>query len=112
MKKTILVVEDEKPLLDAIKTKLEKNDFNVLTARSVEQAKNHLMDVEKVDVIWLDHYLLGKERVSIAQMLLSKGIATDYTDEQGDTYLHMAAREAQSEVCGRLVEAGGYTSIG
>ena len=61
MKKTILVVEDEKPLLDAIKIKLEKNGFNVLTARSVEQAKNHILDVGKIDCVWLDHYLLGKE---------------------------------------------------
>ncbi|MFH1233308.1 MAG: response regulator [Patescibacteria group bacterium] len=60
-KKTILVVEDERPLLGAIKIKLEKNGFAVLTARSVEQALNHLEDVGKVDVIWLDHYLLGKE---------------------------------------------------
>ncbi len=61
MEKTILVVEDERPLLEAIKIKLEKNGFNVLTARSVEQAKNHVLDVDKIDCIWLDHYLLGKE---------------------------------------------------
>ncbi len=61
MNKTILVIEDEKPLLDAIKIKLEMNNFEVLTARSVEQAKNHLMDIKGIDVIWLDHYLLGKE---------------------------------------------------
>ena len=61
MKKTILVVEDERPLLEAIRIKLKKNDFEVITARNVEQAKNHLLDVNEVKVIWLDHYLLGKE---------------------------------------------------
>ena len=60
-RKTILVLEDEKPLLDAIKLKLEKSDFDVVTARSVGQAKDYLTDVSGVRVIWLDHYLLGKE---------------------------------------------------
>jgi len=59
--KTILVVEDELPLQKAIKLKLEKCGFLTLTARSVEQAINHLKDVEGIDVVWLDHYLLGKE---------------------------------------------------
>ena len=59
--KTILVVEDERPLLVAIKKKLEKNGFEVVTARSVEQASGYLKDVGSIDAIWLDHYLLGKE---------------------------------------------------
>ena len=59
--KTILVLEDEKPLLEAIRMKLEKNGFDVVTARSVEQAMSYLTDVSKIEVIWLDHYLLGKE---------------------------------------------------
>jgi DNA-binding NtrC family response regulator len=59
--KVILVIEDERPLLEAIKTKLEKSGFEVVTARSVEQAFNHLEDIEVVHAVWLDHYLLGKE---------------------------------------------------
>lgn len=59
--KTVLVVEDEKPLLAAIKTKLEKLGVNVVTARSVEQALGYIEDIERIDVIWLDHYLLGKD---------------------------------------------------
>lgn len=59
--KTILVIEDEIPLLDAVKKKLENNNMNVVTARSVEQALSYLNDLGKVDGIWLDHYLLGKE---------------------------------------------------
>lgn len=57
----ILVVEDERPLMEAIKAKLEKNDFKVVTAASVAQAFNYLEDEVKIQVIWLDHYLLGKE---------------------------------------------------
>ncbi|MCX6723499.1 MAG: response regulator [Candidatus Staskawiczbacteria bacterium] len=60
-KKTILVVEDEKPLMDAVKKKLELSGFYVVTARSVEQALSYLKDLEKVDLVWLDHYLIGKE---------------------------------------------------
>jgi len=76
-KKTILVIEDERSLLKAIKLKLEKSNFQVITSRSVERAfttpiKNvtisnvrvaleHLEELERVDAIWLDHDLLGDE---------------------------------------------------
>jgi len=60
-KHIILVVEDEMPLQNAIRMKMEKNDFSVVTARNVDQAKNHLQDLPRIDVIWLDHYLLGTE---------------------------------------------------
>lgn len=80
--KTILVLEDERPLLEAIHAKLEKSGFNVIAARSVEQAFNPKLDkkslttitiqsieqaliylesLERIDAIWLDHHLLGKE---------------------------------------------------
>ena len=59
--KVVLVLEDEKPLLDAIKIKLEKNGFEVVTVRSVDQAKQYTEDLAKIDLIWLDHYLIGKE---------------------------------------------------
>lgn len=82
MKKTILVIEDERALLEAIHDKLVKSGFNVISARSVEQAFNPTLDkkglgpitiariekallylegLEKIDAIWLDHHLLGKE---------------------------------------------------
>ncbi len=60
-KKTILVIEDERPLQEAIKTKLENNGFEVVTARTAEEGLNFLKDVPNIRVIWLDHYLLGKE---------------------------------------------------
>jgi len=59
--KNILVVEDERPLSDAIKLKLEKIGFGVVTARSVEQAMAYFGEGVKIDAIWLDHYLLGSE---------------------------------------------------
>jgi DNA-binding response OmpR family regulator len=81
-KKTILVIEDERPLLKVVNAKLEKMGFNIITARSVdevfnaglekkgvgiiaaktiEEALEYLADLEKVDAIWLDHNLVGKE---------------------------------------------------
>jgi len=81
-KKTILVIEDERPLLEVVNTRLLKKGFGVITARSVDevfnaglekkglgviaaqsikQALEYLQDLEKIDAIWLDHNLLGKE---------------------------------------------------
>lgn len=59
--KVILVLEDERPLLEAIRLKLGKNNFDVVTARKVEQAKAYVTDLERVDAVWLDHYLIGQE---------------------------------------------------
>lgn len=58
---SILVIEDERPLLEAIKAKLEHNNFDVVTARTVEQALDYLENEVATDAIWLDHYLLGEE---------------------------------------------------
>jgi DNA-binding response OmpR family regulator len=81
-KKTILVIEDERPLLEVVNVRLEKKGFGVVTARSVDQVFNaglekkgfdvvttdsikqalrYLEDLEKIDAIWLDHSLSGKE---------------------------------------------------
>lgn len=80
--RTILVIEDERPLLAVITTKLEKEGMRVITSRSVErafsteleklakggitmssveQALKHLEDLEEVAAVWLDHDLLGSE---------------------------------------------------
>jgi len=80
--KAILVIEDERPLLEVINAKLEKSGFNVIAARSVEQAFNakveksnvgvitvrtieqaldYLERLERIDAVWLDHHLVGKE---------------------------------------------------
>jgi CheY-like chemotaxis protein len=81
-KKTILVIEDERPLLEVVHTKLEKSGFSVIAARSVDQVFNanlekkglgiisarsiaealaYLEKLEEIDAIWLDHNLIGKE---------------------------------------------------
>jgi DNA-binding response OmpR family regulator len=81
-KKTILVIEDERSLLEVVDSRLKKKGFGVMTARSVDEVFNagldekslgviaahsikealsYIEDLEKIDAIWLDHNLLGKE---------------------------------------------------
>lgn len=81
-KKTILVIEDERPLLEVVNSRLVKKGFGVITARSVDevfnaglekkglgviaaksiqQALDYLKNLEQIDAIWLDHNLIGKE---------------------------------------------------
>lgn len=59
--KTILVVEDERPLVQAIQAKLEKSGFIVVTARTIDQALYYLKEIKNIDVVWLDHYLPGEK---------------------------------------------------
>ncbi len=79
---TILVIEDERTLLDAITDKLTASGFEVIVARSVNDAfsfefapttpaditpttietvLHHLERLEHLDAIWLDHNLIGDE---------------------------------------------------
>ena len=81
-KKTILVLEDERVLLEVVNARLEKKGFEVISARSVDQVFNATLDenglgiiaastikqaleyldtLGEIDAIWLDHNLLGKE---------------------------------------------------
>lgn len=60
-KKIILAIEDERPLLEAIKIKLEASGFDVVTATSPTQGLNMLRDLPRVDAVWLDHYLSVSE---------------------------------------------------
>lgn len=59
--KVILVVEDEKPLLDAIVERFSQNGFSVVSATSVDEAVQKLQKVGQVKAVWLDHYLFGRE---------------------------------------------------
>jgi DNA-binding response OmpR family regulator len=66
-KKTIMIIEDEASLLKAIRDKLYRNNFEMIAARTANQALELLKSLEVmknesyVDAIWLDHYLLGYE---------------------------------------------------
>lgn len=58
-KKSILVLEDERQLAMAVRDAFTKHDFQVITASTVEDGLHELTNAKVVDVIWLDHYLLG-----------------------------------------------------
>lgn len=59
--KTILVIEDERPLVHIIETKLEKAGFDVVSARTIDQGLGYIEDIPTIDAVWLDHYLLGEK---------------------------------------------------
>jgi CheY-like chemotaxis protein len=60
MSKRILVVEDELPLQRAVYQKFERDGHHVKAARTMDDALRILEEEGKVDLIWLDHYLLGR----------------------------------------------------
>lgn len=103
-KKTILVVEDENPLLDVVKKKLELCNFAVVTARSASQALNYLKDLEKIDLVWMDHYLLGKENgLDIVVAMKSEGskwrnipifvVSNTASPDKIKSYLHLGVEK-------------------
>lgn len=58
-KKTVLVVEDEKQLASAVKDALTLHGFNVIMSSTADEALSQLKNLGTVDIIWLDHYLMG-----------------------------------------------------
>lgn len=58
-KKIILVLEDERQLAMAIREAFGTRGFDTHVVSSVEDGIAELKNLPKVDVIWLDHYLLG-----------------------------------------------------
>lgn len=58
-KKTILVVEDERQLANAVRDALTLHNFNVIVVNSADDALTQLKNLNTVDAIWLDHYLMG-----------------------------------------------------
>lgn len=56
--KTILVIEDEAPLQDAIKIKLKNEGLNCLSALTAEEGLE-ILEKQIPDIIWLDLLLPG-----------------------------------------------------
>lgn len=98
-KRVILVIEDEKPLLEAIKTKLIKNNFEVLSCVDVETGLKLVADAPRIDLIWLDFYLMGKETgldfiVKMKKKFPAKAIpifivSVSIDSEKSNGYLHL-----------------------
>lgn len=72
LKPTILVVEDEESILNAITISLGDSGFKVITARVADQAWQYLKDIGPVEAIWLDHYLLGEDGIALTKKIKSE----------------------------------------
>lgn len=58
---TILLIEDEMPLMRAVQSKLRNSGYEAITARTVDQALGYIKDGISIKAIWLDHFLLGNK---------------------------------------------------
>lgn len=108
----VLVLEDEKPLLGVIKDKLETEGFSVVTARAVNQALDYLKEGVKVDAVWLDHYLFGKEdgldfvkalkNEELWKQLPVFVISNTVSPDKVQTYLKLGVKKCYTKVDYRL----------
>lgn len=57
--RTILILEDERQLAKALREVFTERGFNPIVVSTVEDGLKELKNLGKVDVVWLDHYLLG-----------------------------------------------------
>lgn len=75
MNKTILVIDDDKMLRNALAVGLRKNNFNVICAQSAESATEILHRVI-VDAIVLDRMMDGQDGLSFLKNLRKQGDTT------------------------------------
>lgn len=67
---TIMVVEDENLLLQAITKKLKISNMDVLSCSSGAQAMDYLNSIEELpDAIWLDYYLKDMNGLAFMQQV-------------------------------------------
>lgn len=67
---TIMVVEDETLLLQAITKKLKLSNMDVLSCSSGQQAIDYLNNLEELpDAVWLDYYLKDMNGLAFMQQL-------------------------------------------
>ena len=60
-KTTILILEDERQLARAVREMFSQRGFEAIVVSRVGDGIKELQNRKRVDVIWLDHYLLGTE---------------------------------------------------
>jgi two-component system, chemotaxis family, chemotaxis protein CheY len=67
---TIMVVEDEVLLLQAITKKLKLSNMDVLSCSSGQQAIDYLSNLDELpDAVWLDYYLKDMNGLAFMQKL-------------------------------------------
>src|SRR5687768_18153132 len=70
MSPTIMVVEDEVLLLQAITKKLKLSNMDVLSCASGQQAIDYLTNLDELpDAIWLDYYLKDMNGLAFMQSI-------------------------------------------
>jgi len=76
MTKTVLVVEDEQSLNNAIKLKLEKRGYKVFAVLTAEEAIP-IVEKENIDFIWLDILLPGMSGLEFLGVIRKKPLLKD-----------------------------------
>jgi DNA-binding response OmpR family regulator len=72
---TIMVVEDETLLLEAITKKLKLSDMDALSCSSGQQAIDYLNNLDELpDAIWLDYYLKDMNGLAFMQELKKNSV--------------------------------------
>src|SRR6266568_2745849 len=75
---TIMVVEDETLLLQAITKKLKLSGMDVLSCASGQQAIDYLKNLDELpDAVWLDYYLKDMNGLAFMQELKQNGAWTN-----------------------------------
>lgn len=60
-KRIVLVLEDEKQLAKAVREAFTQRGYAPIIVATAEEGIKELEKNPKIDVVWLDHYLLGAE---------------------------------------------------
>ena len=76
MAKTVLVVEDEQSLNNAITIKLKKRGYNVFSVTTAEEAIP-ILEKENIDFIWLDILLPGMTGLEFLGIIRKKPLLKD-----------------------------------
>ncbi|MBA3661126.1 MAG: response regulator [Gammaproteobacteria bacterium] len=74
--KSILICDNDKAALNYLKTVLEEQDFNVMTAQTATEARN-IIDEQHVDALLLDLTLPNQDGISLIKDLRKRFSITD-----------------------------------
>jgi DNA-binding NtrC family response regulator len=74
--KTIMIVDDEVAILEMVKTYLESNEVDVLTANNSRQALEILGKGENIDLILIDTPMPGEDATALYPMKPNSKLTT------------------------------------
>ncbi|MBI4692148.1 MAG: response regulator [Candidatus Terrybacteria bacterium] len=76
MKKNVLLIEDDRALNEAIKMKLEKAGYGVVSALTAEEAIP-VLENQPIDFVWLDILLPGMNGLEFLRVIRQKPLLKD-----------------------------------